>query len=148
MATRPHLEYATPVWDPHLSKDINALESVQRFASKVCTKKWRDVSYDERLKLLNIDTLQSRRSQLKLCYLYKIINGQAYFINLPLSLFSSVHDTRSHNLTLNVPFTRSVSSFNSFFCRTARMWNQLPFDVVSSHTFLSFKKALCNHTFT
>ena len=30
-------------WDPHLSKDINALESV-RFASKVCTKKWRGVS--------------------------------------------------------------------------------------------------------
>ena len=145
---RPHLEYSTPVWDPHLSKDINALESVQRFASKVCTKKWRDVSYDERLKLLNIDTLQSRRSQLKLCYLYKIINGQAYFMNSPLSLFSSVHDTRSHNLTLNVPFTRSVSSFNSFFCRTTRMWNQLPFEVVSSHTFLSFKKALCNHTFT
>ena len=104
---RPHLEYAIPVWDPHLSKDI---------ISKVCTKKWRDVSYDERLKLLNIDTLQSRQSQLKLCYLYKIINGQAYFIiiNLPLSLFSSVHDTRSHNLTLNVPFTRSVSSFNSY----------------------------------
>ena len=74
---RPHLEYATPVWDPHLSKDINALESVQRFASKVCTKKWRDVSYDERLKLLNIDALQSRRSQLKLYYLYKIINGHA-----------------------------------------------------------------------
>ena len=143
---RPHLEYAIPVWDPHLSKDVDALESVQRFASKVCTKKWRDVSYEERLKMLNIDTLQSRRSQLKLCYLYKILNGQAYFKNSPLTLFSSVYNTRSHNLTLNVPFTHSVSSFNSFFCRTARMWNQLPFDVVSSYTFLSFKKALCNHT--
>ena len=64
---RPHLEYAIPVWDPHLSKDIEALESV-RFASKVCTK-WRDVSYEDRLQMMNIDTLQSRRLQLKLCYL-------------------------------------------------------------------------------
>ena len=35
---RPLLEYAVPVWDPHLVKDIAALESVQRFATKVCTK--------------------------------------------------------------------------------------------------------------
>ena len=26
---RPHLEYAIPIWDPHLSKDIQALEWVQ-----------------------------------------------------------------------------------------------------------------------
>ena len=25
---RPHLEYACQVWDPHLSKDMNALESL------------------------------------------------------------------------------------------------------------------------
>ena len=30
---RPHLEYAVPVWNPHLSKDIDSLESVQRFAT-------------------------------------------------------------------------------------------------------------------
>ena len=29
---RPHLEYAAPVWDPHLQKDIDKLESVQTFA--------------------------------------------------------------------------------------------------------------------
>ena len=143
---RPHLEYAIPVWDPHLSKDIEALESVQRFASKVCTKKWCDVSYEDRLKLMNIDTLQSRRLQLKLCYLYKILNGKAYFINSPLTLFSSTYNIRSHNLTLNVSFTWSASSFNLFFCQTVRMWNQLPLDIVSNQTFLSFKKALCNHT--
>jgi len=34
------LEYAVPVWDPHLVKDIEAIEAVQRFATKVCTKAW------------------------------------------------------------------------------------------------------------
>ena len=28
---KPHLEYACPVWSPHLAKDINALEKVQGF---------------------------------------------------------------------------------------------------------------------
>lgn len=36
----PHLEYAVSVWDPHLTKDINALKAVQRFACRVCTKRW------------------------------------------------------------------------------------------------------------
>ena len=43
----PHLEYAIPVWDPHLSKDVEALESVQRYASRMCTKQWRDVGYED-----------------------------------------------------------------------------------------------------
>ena len=29
---RPHLEYACPVWSPHLTNDIQTLERVQEFA--------------------------------------------------------------------------------------------------------------------
>ena len=29
---RPHLEYAAPLWDPHLQKDVDMLENVQKFA--------------------------------------------------------------------------------------------------------------------
>ena len=31
---RPKLEYASAVWDPHLSKDVNAIERVQRIAAR------------------------------------------------------------------------------------------------------------------
>ena len=32
------LEYAVPVWNPYLIKDVQKLESIQRFALKVCLK--------------------------------------------------------------------------------------------------------------
>ena len=37
---RPHLEYASPVWDPHLIKDTSQIENVQKFALRMCLRKW------------------------------------------------------------------------------------------------------------
>ena len=37
---RPHLEYASPVWSPHLVKDIKCIEDVRKPALRVCTKYW------------------------------------------------------------------------------------------------------------
>ena len=37
---RPHLKYAAPVLDPHLQKDIDKLEKVQKFVLRMCTKNW------------------------------------------------------------------------------------------------------------
>jgi len=34
---RPHIEYTCSVWDPHLKKDIQALENVQKFALRICS---------------------------------------------------------------------------------------------------------------
>ena len=45
----PHLEYAAPVWDPHVKKYQDLLESTQKFARKmILTKNW-DKGYDELL---------------------------------------------------------------------------------------------------
>ena len=71
---RPHLEYAAPVWDPHLVKDITKLENVQKFAMKMCSKQW-DMGYQDLLELSQLPALQNRRLYLKLCTLYKIIHG-------------------------------------------------------------------------
>ena len=37
---RPSLEYACQVWDPYRIKDIEKLERFQKFALKICLKKW------------------------------------------------------------------------------------------------------------
>ncbi len=38
----PHLDYCSCVWDPSSSGNINLLESVQKFAARLCTKRWDD----------------------------------------------------------------------------------------------------------
>ena len=51
---RPLLEYAAPVWNPYLVKDIHAIESVQRRASRLALRQKRgDVSYEERCDTLH-----------------------------------------------------------------------------------------------
>ena len=65
---RPHLEYAAAVWDPHLQRDIQHLESVQKFALRVCTKHWHH-NYLELLEQAQLTTLAKRRLYLKLCHI-------------------------------------------------------------------------------
>ena len=56
---RPILEYACPVWSPHLAKDILAIEKVQRRASRIALgQKHREMQYEERCRLLNWNSLQ------------------------------------------------------------------------------------------
>jgi len=79
----PNLEYATSVSAPHLSKDIQKLESVQRFACRVCTKRWNH-AYSDVLHTLNIPPLSEWRKLLKMCHLYKIVQGFIDFPNAPV----------------------------------------------------------------
>ena len=104
---RLHLEYAIPVWNPHLKKDILALESVQRLATKICTKAGHGITYEDRLEQLNFTTLESRRRSLNLCYLFKLMNGLTHFPNFPLHATTTSYKTRSHSQTLYIPFART-----------------------------------------
>ena len=59
---QPHLEYANPVWSPHLRKHIRLLESVQERATKL-DDGIKNLDYTERLKKLGRPTLQHRRQR-------------------------------------------------------------------------------------
>ena len=69
---RPHLEYANQVWCPHLVKDIEAVKNVQRRATKLVPR-LKDLSYEERLRTLNLPTLAYKRSRGDLIETYKIL---------------------------------------------------------------------------
>ena len=75
---RPHLEYACPVWAPHMAKDIHAIENVQKFACKMATHNW-NASYHDLLLLTELPTLERRRLELKLGQLFKIVHNLCYF---------------------------------------------------------------------
>ena len=72
---RPHLEYAAAVWDPHLARDKDQLEKVQKFALRMCCKSWEDGYH----MLLEDCGLEARRQYLKLCTLFKIIHGEQFY---------------------------------------------------------------------
>ena len=68
-----------------MKKDI---EWVQRLASKIYAK---DLSspYEDHLSLLKLSTPSLRRTALKLCFLYKIVNGLVFApLNLQLLCYS------------------------------------------------------------
>ena len=70
--TRPHLEYCIQAWNPHLRKDVDRLDTIQRRATKLIPE-LRDLTYEERLKEYGLTTLERLRGdQIEV---FKILNG-------------------------------------------------------------------------
>ena len=71
-----HSEYAVPLWSPYLQKNIDALERVQRRASKYALPmSSRNSPYEEKLAILGWSSFQSLKSYLSLLECYKTIRG-------------------------------------------------------------------------
>ena len=59
---RPHLEYAQAVWQPHLVKHKKIIENVQKRATKLVDG-FKELSYEDRLRELDLPTLEFRRAR-------------------------------------------------------------------------------------
>ena len=70
----PRIEYGSQLWCPHLRKDILALEKPQRFYTKHIDG-LKDLSYKERLSVLNIYSLERRRERYLIIYIWKILEN-------------------------------------------------------------------------
>ena len=57
---RPHLEYCVQAWCSHFVKDIDKLEKIQKRVTRLIPD-LRHLSYEERLKQLNLHSLKRRR---------------------------------------------------------------------------------------
>ena len=82
---RPHMEYACLVWDLQLRKDIQALENVQKFALRVCSKSCSS-NYDTLLDTLCIQSLSDWRETRKLCLLFNILIGRVIYLSCSIWL--------------------------------------------------------------
>ena len=74
---RSKLEYASVVWSPHYNQHIEAIEKIQHKFTRFVYRKFHIPyqHYQDRLKTLNLQSLYSRRAEIDLLYLYKIVNG-------------------------------------------------------------------------
>ena len=71
---RTHLDLFVQVWRPHLKKDIEVLEKVQRRAPRM-VEGYRGMEYEERLKRIGLTTLEMRKERADLLKVFKILKG-------------------------------------------------------------------------
>ena len=134
---RPHLEYANLIWGPFYKGDIKLVEKIQRRSTKMIDE-LKSLPYVDRLRSLNLPSLQYRRRRSDLIFAHKIFNGQVKV--KPEKIFTMATRTiRGHPFRLRKKRTTTALSSNSFSNRIVNDWNGLPEDIVATQSLDLFK---------
>ena len=120
-------------WGPHYKKDIEALEKVQRRASRLIPS-IKDKSYEDRLKMFNLFRLSKRSLRGVL-----IVNPFNEFESLKVNymrffMVSLLNRTRGHKRKLAKEKFRTDIRKYFFTQRVVNVWNSLPGHVVEAET--------------
>ena len=124
---RSHLEYCCPLWNSSSKCNIQQLEGVQRsFTSRIDSVQHLD--YWQRLRALNLMSLQRRRERYIIIHVWKILNGRC-----PNDVDIKFLESKRHGKKAVVPsLTKSSSKRNqtlydnSFAVIGPRLWNTIP----------------------
>ena len=136
------MEYASPLWIPYKKQDIEKLESVQRtFTSKL--NGLQDLNYHERLRALNLYSLQRRRERFCIITIWKIANGLH-----PNQLNLQFYDTPRFGKKCRRKIYKSkrvhikTIQHNSFASIGPALFNCVPKKIKEKKSLQSFKAAL------
>ena len=138
---RPIMEYSSTIWDPHTSVNINRVESVQRYAARMCFRNYsRYSSVTLMLAELNLPTLEERRTRAKLQLFYKII---CHLVSIPDNCLTPIPPSLRSGYFKQL--LTNVDSFKFSFPSTIKLWNLLPRNITNSATYTNFCKELDNY---
>ncbi|CAH2086205.1 unnamed protein product [Euphydryas editha] len=139
---RPILEYGFQIWSPYFQKDITLLEKTQRRATKMVTGLSK-LQYEQRLKCLELTTLDARRQRGDLIETYKVLTG---YYNVPkiraVFVLNKNEKLRGHSLKLSRTSATSNPRLHYLPNRVVNAWNKLPQTVISAPSVNSFKNQL------
>ncbi|KAK4822155.1 hypothetical protein QYF61_010416 [Mycteria americana] len=138
---RPYLEYCVQLWGPQHKKDVELLKRVQRTAMKMI-RRLEDVSYEDRLRELELFSLEKRRLWGHLTAAFQYLKG-AY------EKAGGGHFTRAcgdrlrrNGFKLKEGRLRLDVRKKLFTVRVARHWNRLPREAVDAPSLEVFKARL------
>ena len=138
---RPHLEYGNIIWGPIFKEDMKSVEKIQQRATKIISQ-LRDVTYEERLKALDLPSLYYRRRRGDMILMYKIMNEKVRIEASTLFTPATYSRTRGHKQKISKKKATKVPRMKSFTIRTVNDWNNLPIDVIESPSINAFKNRL------
>jgi ribonuclease P/MRP protein subunit RPP40 len=164
---RSTLEYGAVVWDPYLKSDIEMLEKVQRKAARFIFGDYRNREagcVTKMLQDLDLPTLQQRRKELRLTFLFKVIEGLSpgipacdyftpvrgkrhiqaskQFKDYKTTNFVEKHQNNNSKCYKTNSQAVSDTKKHSFFDRTILEWNQLDEMQVNATSVTVFKTLL------
>lgn len=134
---RPILEFANPVWSPALVRDISMMENVQRRFSRLPYGLQRP-SYEERLEIMHLSPLVSRRLRGDLIFTFKALRD-AHSPVRHLFVLNPDDRLRGHSLKLSREAFRTSCRQNFIPNRVFYAWNALPGEAVIAPSVNSFK---------
>ncbi len=139
--TTPHQEYAMEANAATLRADTNQLARVQRLATRL-VRGLRHVPYKERLRQLNLFSLERRRLRADLILAFKIFKGEAdpnpseFFLRPPRA------GLRGHTYRFLQGPSRLRRRSGAFSVRMVKYWSRLPAPLVLSPLVSIFKKTV------
>ena len=136
---RSILEYAAPVWAPHLTSQIIQIERVQKLFIRFALRRlpWNDPNnlpdYAARCQLVDLELLSSRRLKLQRLFIFDILRGNIDCSELLVEVQLNAPNRRLRNTALiAIPTHRTSYGYYSPFSSCLRHFNNV-YDLFDFH---------------